>query len=71
MYIAEIFPAKIRGRLVILFQLNVCLGILVAYSCNSLIAFCNLDVLRTQWRLMLAVGAIPHLYRINLSAGHQ
>lgn len=37
MYIAEISPAKLRGRLVILFQFNVCLGILLAYLSNALI----------------------------------
>lgn len=59
MYIAEISPAKLRGRLVILFQFNVCLGILVAYSSNALIQVFNSDVLQTQWRLMFGVGAIP------------
>jgi len=61
MYIAEISPAKLRGRLVILFQFNVCFGILVAYSSNALIQVFNSDVLQTQWRLMFAVGAIPAL----------
>ena len=61
MYIAEISPAKLRGRLVILFQFNVCLGILVAYSSNALIELFNLDVLHTQWRVMFGVGVIPAL----------
>ena len=61
MYIAEISPAKIRGRLVILFQFNVCLGILIAYSSNALIELFNFDVLNMQWRIMFGVGVIPAL----------
>ena len=61
MYIAEISPAKIRGRLVILFQFNVCLGILIAYSSNALIELFNFDVLHIQWRIMFGVGCIPAL----------
>ena len=37
MYIAEIAPARLRGRLVGVFQFNVVLGILVAYLSNYLI----------------------------------
>jgi sugar porter (SP) family MFS transporter len=61
MYIAEISPAKVRGRLVILFQFNVCLGILAAYFSNALIELMNLDVLHLQWRVMFAAGGIPAL----------
>ena len=59
MYIAEIAPAKIRGRLVILFQFNVCLGILIAYLSNALIGLMNLDALHLEWRVMFAVGCVP------------
>ncbi len=59
MYITEIAPAKIRGRLVILFQFNVCLGIMVAYLSNALIELMNLDVIHVQWRFMFAAGAVP------------
>lgn len=61
MYIAEISPAKLRGRLVILFQFNVCLGILLAYLSNALIEVLNLDALHVQWRVMLGMGALPAL----------
>ncbi|MEH6680246.1 MAG: sugar porter family MFS transporter [Sediminicola sp.] len=61
-YIAEISPAKIRGRLVILFQFNICVGILVAYLSNSLIELMNLDVLDMQWRVMFAAECIPALF---------
>lgn len=59
MYIAEISPAKLRGRLVILFQFNVCLGILLAYFSNALIEVLSLDVQHVQWRVMLGMGALP------------
>jgi len=61
MYIAEIAPAKLRGRLVILFQFNVCVGILIAYLSNALIGLMNTDVLQLEWRLMFAVGCLPAL----------
>ena len=59
MYIAEISPAKLRGRLVILFQFNVCLGILLAYLSNAMIEVLHLDALHVQWRVMLGMGAVP------------
>lgn len=56
MYIAEISPAKLRGRLVGLFQLNVVTGILLAFFSNYLI---NTLVDQQAWRWMLGVEAIP------------
>jgi len=38
-YIAELAPAKWRGRMVGLFQINVVAGILLAYLSNYLISF--------------------------------
>lgn len=38
MYIAEISPAKSRGRLVALAQFNIVLGILVAFASNAIVA---------------------------------
>src|SRR5260370_12109508 len=57
MYIAEIAPAKWRGRLVGLFQFNVVFGILLAYFSNYLIALLHLGA--TEWRWDLGVAAIP------------
>ncbi|HVW13584.1 MAG TPA: sugar porter family MFS transporter [Mucilaginibacter sp.] len=56
-YISEIAPAKTRGRLVILFQFNIVLGILVSYGSNYLIGL----LLQDSWRLMLGIMAIPSL----------
>src|SRR5579883_493815 len=56
-YIAEISPAKWRGRLVGFFQFNVVFGILLAYFSNYLIGLAGFgDV---EWRWMLGVAAIP------------
>ncbi len=56
-YIAELAPAKWRGRMVGLFQINVVSGILLAYLSNYLITLLNLGLL--QWRLQLGVAAVP------------
>lgn len=55
MYIAEIAPAKMRGRLVALFQFNVVTGILIAFLSNYLLA----GVGDNSWRWMLGIVAIP------------
>jgi sugar porter (SP) family MFS transporter len=57
MYIAEIAPAKARGRLVGFFQFNVVLGILLAYFSNYLIALFSLGT--AEWRWDLGVAAVP------------
>ena len=46
MYIAEIAPAKLRGRLVGFFQFNVVFGILVAYFSNYIISLQHFGALR-------------------------
>ncbi len=57
MYIAEIAPAKYRGRLVGLFQFNVVFGILIAYASNYLIGLLGLG--DATWRWKLGVAALP------------
>jgi SP family arabinose:H+ symporter-like MFS transporter len=57
MYIAEIAPAKWRGRLVGLFQFNVVSGILVAYLSNYLVGLASPGDL--EWRWKLGVPAAP------------
>jgi sugar porter (SP) family MFS transporter len=56
MYIAEISPAKVRGRLVALQQFNVVTGILLAFLSNYLIAKFNIV---DSWRWMLGVQTLP------------
>jgi MFS transporter, SP family, arabinose:H+ symporter len=57
MYIAEIAPAKWRGRLVGTFQINIVGGILLAYMSNFFIATFHLGLL--EWRWQLGVAAVP------------
>ncbi|MDO1446433.1 sugar porter family MFS transporter [Rhodocytophaga aerolata] len=74
LYISEIAPAAIRGRLVTFYQLAVTLGILVAYLTNaavlaysqehqgqSLGGLLDYIVLQEVWRSMFAIGVIPSL----------
>jgi SP family arabinose:H+ symporter-like MFS transporter len=56
-YIAELAPARLRGRLVGLFQINIVLGILLAYFSNYVIGTFGLGV--NEWRWQFGVAAIP------------
>src|SRR6202140_5410194 len=56
-YIAELAPARIRGRLVGLFQINIVLGILLAYLSNFAIARLGLGA--AEWRWQFGVAAFP------------
>jgi sugar porter (SP) family MFS transporter len=57
MYIAEIAPPKWRGRLVGFFQVNIVIGILLAYISNAAISGRHLG--STEWRWMFGVAGIP------------
>ena len=57
MYIAEISPAKLRGRLVAVAQLNIVFGMVLAYLSNYIIADLNLGAV--EWRWMFGVEALP------------
>jgi sugar porter (SP) family MFS transporter len=57
MYIAEIAPPEWRGRLVGCFQLNVVVGILLAYVSNAWID--SLQLGATEWRWQLGISAVP------------
>lgn len=61
MYVAEISPARFRGRLVALVQFNIVLGILLAYLSNFVIDGLNLEKLTLEWRWMFGVEAVPAL----------
>jgi len=56
-YIAELAPAKMRGRLVGLFQINVVIGILLAYFSNYCIARMGFGM--AEWRWQFGVAGIP------------
>lgn len=57
MYIAEISPARLRGRLVAITQFNIVLGILLAYLSNYVIG--KLDLGAGECRWMFGVMAVP------------
>lgn len=57
MYIAEISPAAWRGRLVCCFQINIVVGILLAYLSNYVIVLNNPGL--AEWRWELGVPALP------------
>ncbi len=52
-YIAEVAPSRVRGRLVSLQQFAITLGILLSYVVGFLLSFAE------AWRWMLALGAVP------------
>lgn len=59
MYIAEISPARYRGRLVAITQFNIVLGILLAYLSNYIIGSLHLGDAECRW--MFGVMAAPAL----------
>lgn len=70
MYIAEISPAAVRGRMVSFNQLHIVLGITAAFFSNYLILqlghsdlplFAQLRIEEWNWRWMLGIGALPSM----------
>jgi len=57
LYVAEISPARVRGRLVALNQLAIVVGILCAYLISWLLAGLG----ETSWRWMFASASLPSL----------
>lgn len=57
MYISEISPASMRGRMTALFQFNVIFGILIAFVSNYALRNLGDDA----WRWMLGIGGLPAL----------
>jgi MFS transporter, SP family, arabinose:H+ symporter len=55
MYISEVAPAEVRGRLGALYQMSIVTGILVSYCINYLLH----DLGPDSWRWMFATGVIP------------
>ncbi|MGH7567096.1 MAG: sugar porter family MFS transporter [Gemmatimonadota bacterium] len=57
MYIAEVSPARWRGRLVGVFQINIVVGILAAYLSNYLVG--TMELGEAEWRWKFGVEAAP------------
>ncbi|TLY83491.1 MAG: D-xylose transporter XylE [Gammaproteobacteria bacterium] len=68
LYIAEIAPSQIRGRLVSFNQLSIVFGMLLVYFVNWAIASQGDDawIKSTGWRLMLASEAVPAALFVGL-----
>ena len=66
-YIAELAPAKWRGRLVAAFQFNVVFGILVAYTSNYAIRTLHLGA--AEWRWQVGIAAAPAVLFLVLLFG--
>lgn len=61
MYIAEITPAAVRGKMVSVNQFAIVTGILIVYFVNYFVAFQGDEAwnVATGWRWMFASGSIP------------
>jgi SP family arabinose:H+ symporter-like MFS transporter len=66
-YIAELAPAKTRGRLVGTFQINIVIGILLAYLSNYCIGRLGLGA--AEWRWQLGIAALPAVLFLVLLFG--
>jgi sugar porter (SP) family MFS transporter len=66
-YIAELAPAKWRGRMVAAFQFNVVFGIMVAYTSNFVIRTMHLGA--TEWRWQVGIAAVPAIGFLALLFG--
>lgn len=55
MYVAEVAPPSIRGRMGTFYQMSIILGILISYGINYLLR----NTGPANWRWMFATGAIP------------
>ncbi|WP_284461526.1 sugar porter family MFS transporter [Chryseobacterium sp.] len=68
MYISEMAPAGIRGRLISIFQLGIVSGILIIYFVNAYIAGIHNESwnISTGWRWMFGSGIIPSVIFVLL-----
>lgn len=71
MYISEMAPAEIRGKLISIFQLGVVCGILLIYFVNAGIAGLYDETwnISTGWRWMFGSGLLPSVVFILLLFG--
>lgn len=67
MYIAEVAPAKWRGRLVGLFQFHIVFGILLAYFSNTIVGTMQFGA--AEWRWKLGVPAILAIFFLLMLFG--
>ena len=63
LYLSEIAPIALRGRLVSLFQVQVGAGVLIAFSAGLVLAH---SAATTEWRWCMGLGAIPAVILVFL-----
>jgi len=66
-YLAEVSPAEWRGRVVGAFQINIVVGILIAYLSNLTVITAHPDL--DAWRYQFGIGALPALAFLLLLLG--
>jgi MFS transporter, SP family, arabinose:H+ symporter len=66
-YIAELAPAKWRGRLVATFQFNVVFGVMLAYISNYIFRTMHLGA--AEWRWQVGIATVPALLFLALLFG--
>ena len=64
LYLAEISPIALRGRLVSLFQVQVGIGVLVAFSLGLVVT--HLAAAGSKWKWCLGLGAFPAVLLVFL-----
>jgi MFS transporter, SP family, arabinose:H+ symporter len=57
LYVAEVSPPSLRGRMGTLYQMSIVIGILISYAINYLLR----DVGPDNWRWMFLTGVIPSI----------
>jgi SP family arabinose:H+ symporter-like MFS transporter len=57
MYVSEVSPPSIRGRMGTLYQMSIVTGILISYCCNYLLR----NTGEANWRWMFLTGTVPSL----------
>jgi MFS family permease len=63
-YLAELAPARWRGRMVGLFQINIVLGVLLGYLSNFLLERASLPF--ALWRWQLGIEIVPNAFLLLL-----
>jgi SP family arabinose:H+ symporter-like MFS transporter len=64
MYVAEVSPPAVRGRLCTMYQLSIVIGILVSYCINYALHDAGPD----NWRWMFLTGVVPSVVFLGLLA---
>ena len=62
MYISEVSPSRYRGRMVVLYQMSIVVGILISYIVNYWLH----DIGENNWRWMFASGTVPSVLFFGL-----